>query len=130
MSSADAPSPAQGDGPGKGQPSALRSTNLAVRFLCEVGLLVSLAVWGFRAGAGIAVKLLLGLGTPLLAAVVWGLWVAPASRRRLTNPARLAVEVLVFAAGVAALAAAGLPLVAIGFALVVGANLILVRVLE
>jgi hypothetical protein len=56
--------------------------------------------------------------------------VAPASRRQLTDPARLAVEVVLFAAGVAALAAAGLPLVAIGFAVVVAVNLILVRVLE
>jgi 1-acyl-sn-glycerol-3-phosphate acyltransferase len=75
-------------------------------------------------------KAALGLGAPLLAAVIWGLWVAPASRRRLTDPARLVVEVLLFAAGVAALAAAGYLLVAVIFAVVVAANIILVRMLE
>jgi hypothetical protein len=83
----------------------LRSVNLGVRLLCELALLVALAVWGFHAGSGLAGDLVLGLGAPLLAAVVWGLWVAPASRRRLADPARLLVEVLLFAAGMVALAA-------------------------
>jgi hypothetical protein len=90
---------------------------------------VALAVWGFHAGSGLAGSLALGLGAPLLAAAVWGLLVAPASRRRLADPARLVVEVLLFAAGVVALAAAGYLLVAVGFAAVVAANIILDRVL-
>ena len=114
---------------GQGRPSRLRSVNLAVRLLCELGLLVALAVWGFHVGSGLAGDLVLGLGAPLLAAVVWGLWVAPASRRRLADPARLLVEVLLFAAGVVALAVAGFPLVAVGFAAVVAVNIILDRVL-
>jgi hypothetical protein len=121
--------PGRAGGTGRRRPSSLRSVSLAVRLLCELGLLVALAVWGFRVGVGIAVKLLLGLGAPLLAAVVWGLWVAPASRRRLGDPARLVVEVRLFGAGVAALVAAGLPLVAVGFAVVVAVNMVLVRML-
>jgi Protein of unknown function (DUF2568) len=130
MSRADEPNPAQAGGQGERRPSALRSAYLAVRLLCEIGLLVALAVWGFHTGSGVVAKVVLGLGAPLLAAVIWGLWVAPASRRRLTDPARLVVEVLLFAAGVAALAAAGYLLVAVIFAVVVAANIILVRMLE
>jgi hypothetical protein len=85
---------------------------------------------GFHTGIAVAAKVALGLGAPLLAAVIWGLWVAPASRRRLTDPARLVVEVLLFAAGIAALAAAGYMLVAVVFAVVVAANVVLVRMLE
>jgi Protein of unknown function (DUF2568) len=62
--------------------------------------------------------------------VLWGLWVAPASRRRLADPARLVVEVVLFAAGLAALTAAGSVLVAVVFAVVVAANIVLVRMLE
>jgi hypothetical protein len=122
MSPAETPTPPEDGRTGPGRPSALRSTNLGVRILCELALLVALAVWGFSAGSGLATDLVLGLGAPLLAAVVWSLWVAPASRRRLPDPARLLVEVLVFAAGVAALAAAGYPLVAVGFAAVVAST--------
>jgi hypothetical protein len=129
MSQAGEPSSPRASGSGQGRPSTLRSVNLAVRLLCELGLLVALAVWGFHAGSGLAGDLVLGLGAPMLAAVIWGLWVAPASRRRLADPARLVMEVLLFAAGVVALAAAGYLLVAVGFAAVVAANIILDRVL-
>jgi hypothetical protein len=129
MSQAGESSSPRAGGRGQGPPSTLRSANLAVRLLCELGLLVALAVWGFHAGSGLAGDLVLGLGAPMLAAVIWGLWVAPASRRRLADPARLVMEVLLFAAGVVALAAAGYLLVAVGFAAVVAANIILDRVL-
>jgi hypothetical protein len=85
---------------------------------------------GFHTGAGTAAKAGLGLGAPLLAAVIWGLWVAPASRRRLPDPARLVVEVVLFAAGVAALTAAGYVVVAVVFGVVVTVNIVLVRMLE
>jgi hypothetical protein len=129
MSQAGEPSSPRAGGRGQGRPSTLRSANLAVRLLCELGLLVALAVWGVHAGSGLASDLVLGMGAPLLAAVVWGLWVAPASRRRLADPVRLLVEVLLFAAGVVALAVAGFPLVAVGFAAVVAVNMTLDRVL-
>jgi hypothetical protein len=129
MSQAGESSSPRTGGRGQGRPSTLRSVNLAVRLLCELGLLVALAVWGVHAGSGLAGDLVLGLGAPLLAAVIWGLWVAPASRRRLADPVRLLVEVLLFAAGVVALAVAGFPVVAVGFAAVVAVNIILDRVL-
>ena len=130
MSPADGSSPAGAGRAGTGRPSALRSVNLVARLLCELGLLAALAVWGFHTGTGVAAKVALGLGAPLAAAVIWGLLVAPASRRRLADPARLVIEVLLFAAGVAALAAAGYILVAVIFAVVVAANIVLVRMLE
>jgi hypothetical protein len=129
MSQAGEPSSPRAGGRGQGPPSTLRSANLTVRLLCELGLLVALAVWGLHASSGLAGSLALGLGAPLLAAAVWGLLVAPASRRRLADPVRLLVEVLLFAAGVVALALAGFPLVAVGFAAVVAVNIMLDRVL-
>ena len=129
MSQAGEPPPPPPGHCGQGRASTLRSVNLVVRLLCELALLVALAVWGFQAGSGLAGDLVLGLGAPLLAAVVWGLWVAPASRRRLADPARLLVEVLLFAAGMLALVVAGFPLVAVGFAAVVAVNMALDRVL-
>ena len=130
MSQAEEPPPAGAGRARAGRPSALRSVNLVVRLLCELALLVALAVWGFHTGAGATARAALGLGAPLAAAVIWGLWVAPASRRRLPDPGRLAVEVVLFAAGVAALAAAGHVLMAVLFAAVVAVNITLDRVLS
>ena len=72
MSHAGEPSPRPAGSRRQGRASLLRSGNLAVRLLCELGLLVALAVWGFHAGSGLAADLVLGLGAPLLAAAVWG----------------------------------------------------------
>jgi hypothetical protein len=62
MSPADASSPGGADRARPGRLSGLRSVNLAVRLLCELVLLVALAVWGFHTGAGAAAKVALGLG--------------------------------------------------------------------
>jgi hypothetical protein len=103
---------------------------LAVRLLCELGLLAALALWGVHAGSGLPAELILGVGAPLLAVVVWGLFVAPASRRRLADPMRLVVEVVLFTAGAVALGAAGWLQAAVIFAVVVAGNIILDRALS
>ncbi len=55
----------------------IQSANLALRFLLELCLLAALANWGFQAGSGWLAKIGLGLGAPLLAAVIWGIFISP-----------------------------------------------------
>lgn len=100
----------------------MKALNLALRFLLELCLLAALAYWGFQTGVGLPARLGLGLGAPLLAAVVWGVFVAPASRRRVPLPWRLFLEAVLFGAAVAGLAAAGQPALAVVFGLVVVVN--------
>lgn len=85
----------------------MRATNLAVRFLLELAALASLAWWGWRAGDSALARVLLAVGAPAIFAAVWGLLIAPKATRRLPDPARLAVEVVLFAGVAAALVAAG-----------------------
>ena len=92
--------------------SGLRGLTLTVRFLCELAMLAALAYWGFSVGDGVAAWLL-GLGAPLLAAVVWGVLVAPKARWPLPLPVRVAIEVLLFGVAAGALAAAGRPVLAV-----------------
>jgi len=84
-----------------GSPGPLVRALLALRLASELGLLAA-AAWA--AGARFfspAPAALAGAATALGVAAVWSLWVAPASRRRLRDPARLVVEIVLFA-GVAA----------------------------
>jgi Protein of unknown function (DUF2568) len=90
----------------------VRGVTLAARFLCELGMLAALAWWGFAVGDG-AGAWLLGIGAPTLAAVVWGAFVAPRARWPVAPPLRVAVELVLFAAAAAALAAAGQPVAAL-----------------
>jgi hypothetical protein len=73
---------------------------LAVRFLAEMGMLACLGIGGWQLGSGLVGSVLLGVLLPLVAAAVWGRWVAPRAARRLRDPARLGVEVTLFAAAV------------------------------
>ena len=86
----------------------LRVTILAIRFLCELGLLVGLAYWGFTVGVG-ATAWLLGLGAPTIAAVVWGLFVAPKAKHPVSMPIRLSIELDLFILATLALWFAGAP---------------------
>ena len=108
----------------------MKSINLGVRFLLELCMLAALAYWGFTLSAGWPVRILAGLGAPLAMIAVWGSLVAPKARRRLPDPWRVLVEVLVFGLAVLALAAAGQGALAVAFALVVAVNSALLFVWE
>ena len=64
---------------------------------------------------------MLAFALPLVAAVLWGLLLAPRAARRLRHPARLIVKVVLLAAAAAALAVSGEVLSAIGFLVVTAA---------
>ena len=76
-------------------------------------MLAALAYWGFTVGDG-AGAWALGVGAPLLAAIVWGAWVAPKARWPVPIPTRVAIELILFGAAVGALAVAGQPLARAG----------------
>jgi uncharacterized protein DUF2568 len=93
---------------------SVRIANLGLRFLLELALLAALAYWGWHE-QGVALAILL----PLLAAVVWGAFVAPKARFPVPVPVRLAIELTLFGLAVAGLFAAGADALGFAFAAVV-----------
>jgi hypothetical protein len=69
---------------------------LGVRFLAELAMLAALAWGGYHVVDDTAVRLLLAVLLPTAAAAVWGRWVAPRADRRLKDPARAGVELVLF----------------------------------
>ena len=51
--------------------------NLTLAFALELCALAALGYWGFSVGGGPGAKAVLGIGAPLCAAVLWGLFAAP-----------------------------------------------------
>jgi len=85
--------------------AALRSLAAVLRFVLELLLLASVGYFGFTfAGIG---GWALGLGLPVVVIAIWGAFVAPRAARRLEDPARLVLELVLFALGMGALAAVG-----------------------
>jgi len=100
----------------------IKSINLLLRFLLELGLLVAFGYWGFTTGELMIVKIGLGIGAPLLFAVIWGLFLAPKASRRLHEPWRLILELVIFGLAIAALYGAGQPAWAWAFGLIYAIN--------
>lgn len=94
----------------------------------ELAALVAFCFWGFVVGPDTGLKIVLGIGTPVLAAVVWGLFAAPRARVRLPLAGVLAVKAVVFGAAAVALWAAGQPVLAVVFAVVAAGNTALAAV--
>lgn len=107
-----------------------KTANLAVRFLLELCALGVLGYWSFVVEGNPVAKLALGLGAPLLAAVVWGMFVAPKAAVSLDMPLRLVPEALVFGSAVAALFATGHPVPAVCLAMLATVNRALVLAWE
>ena len=103
------------------------TVNDAVAFVVEVAVLALLAVWGFRAGESRTTSLLLGVGLPAIATLVWGVFAAPRSRVDVLA-VEVVVKVLVLGAGVLA-GFAVLPAgFAVAFAVLVAVNTLLLYV--
>jgi Protein of unknown function (DUF2568) len=92
--------------------SGLRGVVLTVRFLCELGMLIGLAYWGFTVGDG-AAAWVLGIGAPAIAAVIWGTFIAPKAIRPLPVSFRVSIEIDLFVLTAVALWFADAPAAAI-----------------
>ena len=67
-----------------------------VAFLCEIYAVVTLALWGFTAW-DLPWNIVAGVGAPLLAILVWALFVSPRAVVRVHPFVRALVELLVYA---------------------------------
>jgi hypothetical protein len=67
-------------------PAPLHVANDILAFLIELVALGTLGWWGTTKGTSMAPAVLLGVGTPLAAAVVRGLFASPKAKVRRTTP--------------------------------------------
>ena len=106
----------------------IKGANLLLRFLLELCALGAVGYWGFKIGGGLAAKIGLGIGVPLVVAVVWGVFVSPQAPVRLALPLSLLLQVLVFGLAAAALVATGHRTPALVFVALVVINALLMYV--
>jgi hypothetical protein len=106
----------------------IKGANLLLRFLLELCALGALGYWGFKTGGGLAAKIGLGIGAPLVAAIVWGVFVSPRATVHLPEIAVLILQVLVFGSAAAGLAATGHRTLALVFGAIVVINAVLMYV--
>ena len=92
-------------------------------------MLAALAFWGYVVGEG-PWAWLLGVGAPVLAAVVWGAFVAPKARVPVPASVRVQIELVLYALAAVGLGSAGQPVAGMVLAVAGGATSLLNEVQE
>lgn len=106
----------------------LKTLNLLIRFLLELGLLAAVGYWGFATQPGWPMQILFGIGLPVLLIVIWGLFVAPRATYRLSGLSYLFVSVILLAVGALALFASGRTVLGWVYAVILAINQVLLSV--
>jgi hypothetical protein len=91
---------------------------LTLRFLTELATVAALATAGALAHTAVAWRVVLAILGVVLFAVIWGLAIGPRASRRLSDPLRLVLEILIFVVSAVALGLVGYPLIGIVVAVV------------
>jgi uncharacterized protein DUF2568 len=84
----------------------LKTLNLAVRFLLELCMLAAVGYWGFKTRAGL-MRIVLGIGLPILLIVIWSLFVAPKAAYPLRGIPHMLLSLILLGSGALALFASG-----------------------
>jgi hypothetical protein len=74
----------------------VKYANLALAFFIELAALGILGYWGFQTGHGMMTKILLGIGSPLLLAVVWGIFLCPKATVPLSSTLSIIIKLAIF----------------------------------
>jgi len=106
----------------------LKNINLALSFLLELVMLVAYGYWGFHTGDSTLVHILFGIGLPVIAIIIWSIYNAPQSKRRLPRTPRTILEVVMFGLGALMLAIAGQTTWAVVFVVLIVVNQILIYI--
>jgi Protein of unknown function (DUF2568) len=106
----------------------IKGANLLLRFLLDLCALGALGYWGFTSGNATITKVVLGVGAPLVAAVVWGTFLSPRAPVQLPWGVVLGLQALVFASAAAGLVVTGNRTLALVFVVIVVINAILMYV--
>jgi hypothetical protein len=94
----------------------VRTFSLALKFALELAAFAAFAYWGASVNIAVAIA------APALAIVLWGIFAAPRSNRRLPLAPRVGFEASVFALAVVALLVAGAPIAALVMAILSAAS--------
>ena len=100
-------------------------TVLGIFFLMELCALAAFSYWGFHLNRGWFIKILLGIGAPLLVAIFWGTFIAPKASIPVSIPVRIILQLIIFALAIAALHFSSKSMLAVVFLVVVVVEMII-----
>ena len=106
----------------------LKAINAALAFFLELAMLAGFGYWGFSGDKSFLMKWLIGLGLPVVVAIVWGMFFAPKAGHRLKITSGALLSLILFLLAATALFSAQQPVLAIVFAVTAVVNRALVLI--
>ena len=106
----------------------IKAINTGFAFFLELAMLAGFGYWGFYGDKSVLIRLLLGIGIPVVVAVVWGMFFAPKAGHRLKITSGALLSLVLFLLAAAALFSTQQPVLAIVFAVTAIVNRALVLV--
>ncbi len=103
---------------------------ISIFFLLELAMLAAFVYWGFHIDGGLLIKILFGIGTPILVAIIWGTFIAPKASIPVSVSIRMILQIILFGSAAAALYFSGKGTLAIIFGTVVVIEMILMYLLD
>ena len=76
--------------------NAIKNINLAIRFALELCMLAVFGWWGYHSGGSGPTKIAWAIAAPLTAAVVWGIFLSPKAKIKLSLAIRVLMELALF----------------------------------
>lgn len=110
--------------------TTIKNIHLLVAFLLELFMLGAIGWWGYRQGSTPVAKYALAISLILLASVLWGIFAAPKSKKRLALAPRLLFELCMFLMAAFLLYQGGEGVLAIVFAITACSSIALGFVLK
>ncbi|OZB98477.1 YrdB family protein [Paenibacillus sp. XY044] len=94
-------------------------------FLMELCALAAFCLWGFKLDTALWIRIVAGIGAPVVVAVFWGMYVAPKATFPVTLPVRALLQLIVFGLAAAALYGSGFRTAALIYGVIVIIEMIL-----
>lgn len=103
-----------------------KTLNLALAFFLELFMLYAFGYWGFHLKQSTGMRWLIGIGLPILVAIIWGVFLAPKSMVHMPHHLKLLGKFILMETAAALLYSTGKTNMAIIFAVITVVNLILI----
>jgi hypothetical protein len=103
---------------------------LSIAFLLELSALVAFTYWGFQLDRGWMMKILFGIGTPILVAIIWGTFIAPKASLPVSDLLRIVLQFILFGLAATALYYSNKGMLAVIFMFIVIINLSLMYIMK
>lgn len=106
----------------------LKTLNLALAFILELFMLYAIGYWGVHLKQSTVIRWVVGIGLPVVVAIIWGVFLAPKSVIQIPHHIKLLGKFILMESAAALLYTTGKTNMTIYFAVISAINFLLILI--